>query len=246
MLAEPRDQRRLLDLAAIDTQITQVLHKRRTLPQHAEIVSLAEARKSVTAALVAANTAVSDARYALDKAERDLDPVRQRLERDQERLDAGVVSDPKVVASLVEEVAKLKSWISDLEDVQLDAMQQVDDTTAQQRKAEAIRAEGDTAIRQLMADRDAALGVLEEEAKGLQVEREAVTEGLPADLVAVYDKIRERTGLGAARLERNRCTGCGLEINAVELRRISTLMSNELVRCEECGRILVRVDEATR
>lgn len=244
MLAEPRAQLRLLDLADIDTKVAQVLHQRRVLPQHAQIVALAEKRKAVSAELVAANTALSDAQYVLDKAENDLIPVRDRLARDRERLDSGAISDPKVASSMLVEVGKLEQRINDLEDAQLEAMQAVEEATAVQADAQQRRLAGDTELRALMASRDEALAKLDDEVAQLQAERTSVVAELPKDLVVIYDKVRERTGLGAARLERNRCTGCGLELNAAELRRIAATMSHEVVRCEECSRILVRANPA--
>lgn len=241
MLAEPSAQVRLLDLAAVDTEIAQLLHKRKTLPEHAEIATLAEARKALTETLVAANTALSDAQYALEKAERDIDPVRDRIERDQQRIDSGSVTDPKVVSGLVDEVTNLKRRLSDLEDGQLEAMQVVEDAAAAQATAQAQRERGDVTLRQLMADRDAKAAEIDAEVADKRVERAALVSQLPADLVAAYDKTHERTGLGAAKLSRGRCTGCGLELNPAELRRIEATARNEVVRCEECGRILVRL-----
>lgn len=242
MLAEPRDQQRLLDLADLDTKVSQVLHQRRILPQHAEIVELAEERKQIASELVAANTALSDAEFVLDKAERDLEPVRDRLARDRQRLDDGAVSDPKVINSMLIEVGKLEQRISDLEDAQLEAMSAVEDASAVQVAVDGRRKDSEARLRQLMVDRDAALAKLDAEVAELQVERKTIVAELPKDLVTMYEKVRERTGLGAARLERNRCTGCGLELNSSELRRIAAAMSKEVLRCEECSRILVRTN----
>lgn len=244
MLAEPSAQMRLLDLAAVDTEISQLAHQRKSLPEHAEINALAETRKRVTARLVEANTALSDARYALEKAERDLDPVRDRLQRDQQRLDSGAVTDAKTVAGLADEVVKLKQRLSDLEDDQLDAMQLVEDATARQQAVQAERDHDDIRLREVMGHRDAQVAALDAEVADRQAERAIIAGDLPTDLIAAYDKTRERTGLGAAKLQHGRCTGCGLELNPAELRRITATVSNEVLRCEECGRILVRTPES--
>jgi predicted nucleic acid-binding Zn-ribbon protein len=49
-----------------------------------------------------------------------------------------------------------------------------------------------------------------------------------------------RGGVGAAELRQRRCTGCQLEINAAELREFAAAAEDEVLRCEECGRILIR------
>jgi len=48
-------------------------------------------------------------------------------------------------------------------------------------------------------------------------------------------------GVGAALLVGNKCDGCHLAINAIELERIKGLEVDEIIRCEECRRILVRI-----
>lgn len=244
MLAEPALQLRLLDLAATDTEIAQLGHRRRTLPIHAEIAELAETRKRVKARLVQANTQVSDAKYQVEKTERDIEPMRVRIERDQHRLDTGAVTDPKVVASLAAELTKMRQRLDDLEDCSLDAMQALEDATERQR---AIQVEGEVAdsrLRELLKQRDAAVAKLDEQIRDRERERELLAGGLPEELLSIYLRSHQRTGLGAARLHQGRCSGCGLELNPAELRRIKAALSNEVLRCEECGRILVRTSES--
>ena len=68
---------------------------------------------------------------------------------------------------------------------------------------------------------------------------------LPADLVTLYDKIRESSGgLGAALLRSGRCGGCRLELYGADLARVKAAAPDEVVRCEECRRIMVRTAES--
>ena len=67
---------------------------------------------------------------------------------------------------------------------------------------------------------------------------------MPAELLALYDKIRVSSGVGAAMLRRGRCEGCHLSLNTVDLRAIRDAPADEVLRCEECRRILVRTDES--
>ncbi len=63
--------------------------------------------------------------------------------------------------------------------------------------------------------------------------------------MALYEKIRgQQAGIGAAELKQRRCTGCRLELNNVEIARLRSADDDEVLRCEECRRILVRTAES--
>jgi predicted nucleic acid-binding Zn-ribbon protein len=60
-------------------------------------------------------------------------------------------------------------------------------------------------------------------------------------LVSEYERLRAGLGgIGVARLEGGRCLGCQLMLSAVERDRLKGLPPDEVVHCEECGRLLVR------
>lgn len=94
---------------------------------------------------------------------------------------------------------------------------------------------------ELETSRDAATKGLDEQRGGLAERRTGLDAELPADLVTTYTKLRERLGgIGAAQLQGKRCTGCRMELTAADLGRIAAAAPNAVLRCEECGRILVR------
>lgn len=241
MLAEPAQQLRLLDLVEIDTQISQRHHRSSSLPQHDQLAELRTSHREVAEQEVGAATALSDAQDALTRVESDLEPARQRLDRNQRRVDAGEVNDPKALRSMLQEIEHLKGRISDLEDADLEAMQAVEDAGALRDRLTASRAGIEAQARELMRTRDEALAVLDAELSDLAAERAIVAGGLDAALLTLYDKLRERTGVGAGKLEARRCTACGLGINQVALDRFLAAPPDEVLRCEECDRILVRV-----
>ncbi|HMQ37420.1 MAG TPA: nucleic acid-binding protein, partial [Micropruina sp.] len=119
MQAAATAQSRLLGLQSIDTAIAQLEHRRRSLPELARIAEKQQVRRRQGEQLIAANTVVSDLEGDVAKAEADLVPVRQRLERDQQRVNSGAVTDPKQLNALLDEIQHLKRRISDLEDVEL-------------------------------------------------------------------------------------------------------------------------------
>jgi hypothetical protein len=155
------------------------------------------------------------------------------------------VSNPKDLERLQHELVSLDRRISDLEDVELDVMQRLEDT---QRELDALRgqlAEIDSRIEALSAARGERLAEVEEEATRVGRDRSAAVAGMPGDLLALYDRLREQKGgVGAALLRARRCEGCSLELNSGDLAVIAKQPSDEVVRCEECSRILVRTGES--
>ena len=154
MRAEPADQLRLLDLAAIDVQIGQLTHRRQSLAELATIKQLMGERQGLVEDQVAAETRLSDARSAQQRVEADLDPARERLARNRQRVDAGAISDPKALRGMLEEIEHLGGRISKLEDDELDAMQLVEDAEAERDRIAADRHQLEDRIRELMAKRD--------------------------------------------------------------------------------------------
>jgi len=243
--ASPADQERLLALQAIDTAIDQLRHRRQNLPEQAELREAAAVHGQVAEELVAAETQVSDLELAVAKAESDLVPVRERRERDQRRIADGSVTDPKALASMVEEVDHLARRISDLEDIELEAMEELESATAIRDRLAARKAELTSRAQQGKARRDEALAAIYAELAGLTTDREAAAVVLPAALLATYDRSRAaHGGLGAVPLVQRRCGGCQLDINPADLRAYAAAPAEQLLRCEECGRILVRTAES--
>ncbi|MFI1012701.1 zinc ribbon domain-containing protein [Streptomyces sp. NPDC020965] len=244
MNAAPADQIRLLDVQALDVRLSQLAHKRNQLPEHAEIASLTKDLVQLRDLLVAAQTEESDLAREQIKAEQDVDQVRQRAVRDQQRLDSGTGS-PKDLENLQREIVSLAKRQGDLEDVVLDVMERREST--QERVAEltdrvaSVQAKNNDAT----ARRDAAQDALDAEAATVTKEREAVSAVVPADLLKLYEKLRvQQGGVGAARLFQRRCEGCQLELNITEVNDIRAAAPDTVTRCENCHRILVRTAES--
>lgn len=194
---------------------------------------------------MAATTEESDTAREQTKAEQDVDQVRQRAARDQQRLDSGAVTSPKDLESLQREIASLAKRQGDLEDIVLEVMERRE--SAQERVAEltdrvaAVQAKVDDAT----ARRDAATQELDAEAATVTKEREVVAGSVPADLLKLYDKLRaQQGGVGAARLYQRRCEGCRLELNITEINDVKAAAPDAVLRCENCRRILVRTADS--
>lgn len=240
MQAAPSEQARLLHLAEIDLAVEQARHRRANLPELATLRELGARRNAVTQQLVAAETRVSDLDDEVSRLNSDLEPAKARLERNQARVDSGAIADPKALRSMLEELEHLRGRISKLEDDELDLMQKAEDAGKHRDQVAAERASIDDTARGLIAAREKAFGEIDAEIEAELSRRQGVVAGLPEPLVALYEKIAARAGTGAGRLRDGRCTGCHVEANAADLRRYQQTPADEVVRCEECGRILIR------
>jgi uncharacterized protein len=243
--ANAQAQRRLLDLQGVDTAIAQLAHRAKTLPEHAVLAEMVARRSVLASRLVAADTKVSDLEREQARAESDLQPVTERLARNERRIADGSVGDPKALSSLVEEVAHLKRRIGVLEEAELEVMEALEAAGKErdELRKEIAALEDDVAA--VTAKRDQQMQELQTELRAQQAHRASVVPELPADLLALYTKIAAgHGGVGAAELHQRRCLGCRLEINAADLRQFAAAAPDEVLRCEECGRILVRTERS--
>ena len=244
MKADPGAQRRLLELQAVDTAIGQLDHRVKMLPEHALLAERQTRRQALGQELVAADTALSDATAAQVKAEADLAPVRERLARDERTIDGGTLTDPKTLRSMIDEIGHLKTRISTLEDEELELMEAVETAQAERARIMAARTSIEDEMRALIAKRDAAVGDLQADLADRRSVRASLLAEIPSALVDTYEKVRSRgNGVGAAALHGRQCTGCGLEANPSDYERYLKAAADEVLRCEECDRILVRAED---
>lgn len=244
MNAEPTRQLRLLDLQAIDTRLDQLAHARTHLPQLAQLADLGGKARLLDDQLVRSRTELDDVQREVAKAEADVQLVRDRAARDRARLDAGTGS-AKDLQAIQHELVSLTRRQSELEDIELEVMERAEAAESDVSELERGRGELMTRITALERERDEALARIDAEAADVARPREDVVGTVGADLVALYEKIRASSGgTGAAALRQRRCGGCRLELNQVEVQRIREAAPDEVLRCDECRRILVRTDES--
>jgi predicted nucleic acid-binding Zn-ribbon protein len=199
----------------------------------------------VSARLGKAETEVSDLEREQRKADADVEQVKTRRERNQQRIDGGTVGDPKQLQAMQHEIVALDKRITDLEDEELMVMERLE---AAQRDLGELTTElaeiNQTGSEQLVA-RDAAAAELTAQQQQSRAERDKLAADIPAELLALYERLRAQLGgVGVGALHQKRCGGCQLNVGASELARFATAPTDEVLRCEECNRILVRTDES--
>lgn len=244
MKADPTAQATLLELQAQDAILAQLQHRKNTLPEHAQIIELEEQLKEIDGQRIEADTKVSDLTREQKKADAEVEQVRTRRTRDEERLNSGAVSNPKDLSSLQHELVALERRISTLEDAELEIMEALEEAqsvlSARQAEVDRIKAE----LERTIAVRDTAITVIDQQAADALSERGSTAAHVPDDLIKLYDKLRGQYGIGAAALRARRCEGCRLEINGADLRELAAAPEDEVLRCPECSRILVRTAES--
>ena len=245
MKASPEEQLRLLELADLDAELGRIDHRRQGLPEHEELRKLEERDAQLRDSLAALEAEDGDLKRAQGKAESDVDQVRSRVDRDRQRLDAGQVSSPRELENLQSEIISLERRQSDLEEVVLEVMERRETAEQNRGAATAERAQLAAALLDASARRDVAVGELAEQARKAGSKRAEVAAQEPAEVLALYDRLRaQHGGVGAAALRRGRCEGCHLSLNTVDINTTRAAPPDEVLRCEECRRILVRTDES--
>lgn len=245
MKADPFAQLRLLDVQELDSRQDQLRHRLATLPQLAELKDLKRQRAEVDDRARDVRIAVDDLTRAQKRADADVEQVKARRKRDQDRMEQGLITNPKDLERMQGELVSLERRINELEDAELEVMEQLEEAQRDLDGLTAQISELDEKIATATGARDEAAAEIEEKLAESAGERKQKAEGMPEDLMTLYTRLREQKGgVGAAALRARSCGGCSLQLNSSELADIAKTPSDEVLRCEECNRILVRTSES--
>ncbi len=243
MKADPAVQRRLLELADVDAELSRVGHRRATLP---ELTAVAEAEQAVQArrdAQVAADTALGDLDREVKRQEKEVDAVRAREDRDRGLLAGGTVS-AKQMTDLEHELATLLRRQGTLEDDLLELMERREAVELDGKHAGVELAKAEEELAEASRRRDQVLADLDTTQARRDAEREKLVPQFPEALLGLYERVRANKSIGAALLRARRCGACRIELDRSAISRISGTAADEVVTCEECGAIMVRTPES--
>lgn len=245
MKADPSAQVRLLDLQDLDSRADQLRHQRRSLPEHSRLAELADARTRLDGHTQDARIVVDDLTTDQVKVDADVEQVKARRERDQQRIDQGLVSNPKDIQRMQQEMVSLERRIASLEDDEIEVMERLEEAQLTLDTLTEQLTDTDKQIEETTTARDAKLAEIDQALGDLETQRSPVAADLPGDLLTLYDRLREsKGGVGAALLRARSCGGCMLDLDNAELATIRGAADDELIRCDECSRILVRTAES--
>ncbi len=243
--ADPHDQLVLLDVQELDSRTDLLRHQRATLPELAEIAALQDERRTLDGQRRDAQMAVDDLTAEQVKVDADVEQVKARRARDRDRMDQGLIANPKDLQRMQGELESLERRINTLEDEELEVMERLEEAQSTLDSLVSRIGAIDDRLAALAASRDQKTAELDAALREVEEERGPLAEKLPADLVALYDKLRaQKGGVGAAPLRARQCGGCRLAVDPLEVGAIRAAPADEVIRCEECQRILVRTAES--
>lgn len=241
MKATPAHQALLMQLQELDTEIFQLNHKLKTMPEHEQIAAIHTRLENAAVELKVIETELEDVAIDLRRSEVDVEAVTARMEKDEKRLSAGL-GTPKELEQTQHELVTLAKRKAELEDGELEIMMRHDGI---KKRVDELKND-EAGLKQLELELNVRIENATTEINGL-ISRAAdnrmkLVPQIDSALLETYEKIRQsQGGVGAALLVGNKCDGCHLEINAIEVERIKTLADDDVLRCEECRRILVRI-----
>jgi uncharacterized protein len=240
--AEVVQQRSLLELAELDAELGRIAHRAEHLTEQQLLEQVQSDHRAANDRLAALQIALEDLDAHVAKFESEIDSVRKREDRDRSLLDSGNVN-AKQLAELQHELDTLQRRQASLEDSLLEVMERREELQTQQARELAAIDELQSALAAAQKARDDALVTIDQTRHQRASRRDELTASLDPDLVALYERQRAGGGPGAGLLQGRRCGSCRIEIDRGELARISAAAADEVLRCPECGAILLRVKD---
>lgn len=240
MKAEVEQQRSLLEVSELDGELSRIAHRIAHLPEQQGYERIQADHTSVSDRLAAMQLALEDLDTQVNRFESEIDAVRQREDRDRSLLDSGATS-AKQVSDLQHELETLQRRQSSLEDSLLEVMERREELQGQHAAEAAISDQLQAELAIARQALDGALGDLETVRRQRSDRRAELAAALDSELLALYERQRASSGVGAGRLQGHQCGACRIEIDRGELARISAAADDEVLRCPECSAILLRV-----
>jgi predicted nucleic acid-binding Zn-ribbon protein len=240
MKAEVIQQRSLLELAELDAERARIEHRAGHLVELQRLEEIQAMHREANDRLAALQIALEDLDEQVRKFEAEIDAVRQREDRDRGLLDSGA-TDAKQLTELQHELETLERRQSSLEDSLLEVMERREELQTEQAAELTKIDELQRDLGEAQQAYDDARSELDQLREQSLSRRDELVAGLDPDLVALYERQRTGGGAGAGLLQGDRCGACRIEIDRGELARISAAAEDDVLRCPECGAILLRV-----
>ena len=240
MQASPEQQSLILELQLLDNEIMQANTKLKSLPEVEQLLHIDKRIITATDEVATVKQEADQISLELRRGEVDVETVTDRIKKDEARLASGNAT-PKELEQTQHEIQTLKKRQLALEEIELEIMVRSEAVTERSKVLNTDLTSLETLKAEINQRLTAATNEINSVILAKQKDREVVAVKIEKALLDLYEKIRVSSGIGAASLVGNKCNGCNLAINAVEMQRIKTLPADEVLRCEECRRILVRI-----
>ncbi|MDO4900058.1 zinc ribbon domain-containing protein [Actinomyces sp.] len=244
MTSAPLSQQRLLiDLQKVDSQLARITHERKHLPVLERIEATVAQLKTNRRRAVVAAAALQEAQATAKTREEEVDQVVHRAQVLRERLSSGAAA-ARDLPAIQSEIDQLGRRQAVLEEAQIEAMEALESARAEADAAaeeeQTIRAGG----RELTAERDAEFARLDAQIAQARAERVDLAAAVGDALLAEYESVRASTGgLGAVALHGRRVEGGSVEISPQEYARIMSAPEDQVIHAEENDVIVVRMED---
>ena len=240
MQASPEQQSLILELQLLDNEIMQANTKLKSLSEVEQLLHIDKRIITATDEVATVKLEADQISLELRRGEVDVETVTDRIKKDEARLASGNAT-PKELEQTQHEIQTLKKRQLALEEIELEIMVRSEAVTERSKVLSTDLTSLETLKAEINQRLTAATNEINSVISAKQKDRGVVAVKIEKALLDLYEKIRSSSGIGAASLVGNKCNGCNLAINAVEMQRIKTLPVDEVLRCEECRRILVRI-----
>ena len=226
----------LLALQSIDREIA--AGKRRFV----EIDCTLSGNESIVRArqeLESAERAVHERHARQKDLEFEIQGVADKAVSSETHLYSGAISNPKELADLQAEIAALKRRRQSLEDDLLDAMISLEEAETEQNESQSDLQEKEQVWSTNQDHLRAEYETLTVRLERLSEKRERVISRLDQDVLSIYAELwKRKNGLPVAEAKAGACGVCGVTLSSSTEWK---LRQGELVQCNNCERILVRV-----
>jgi predicted nucleic acid-binding Zn-ribbon protein len=229
----------LLAIQDLDTAADVLRHRRAVLPERGELAT----RHTALAAIEAALGPTREARHQVERAQKAIEDDLATLAEKRAHVEAQMysVTNAKELVTMQQELDSFDRRRAVLEDQVLEQMVEAEPLDAEIEASMASRSGLDeeaialtAALAHAEADIDGQLAAIDEE-------RGPLAASIEPALLARYEKLRGRLqGVGVARLDGHKCTGCHLTLPGAEVEQVKRQARDEgIAECPECDRLLV-------
>lgn len=194
---------------------------------------------SAKAALVAYDKKLHDMERELRSDELELKSIDSKRANCEKRLYDGIIKNAKELSATQKEIQAMKDAQSKLDGRILELYDAIEERKNKIAHVQEVAGKIENKIAEVLTKQEQHRKKYDCELTELQNARnEAVTHVTDKQLLARYDLIRKKTGETAiAKVIDNKCEGCHVGVMQFVTRKL--FEDNELVSCENCGRILM-------
>jgi uncharacterized protein len=224
----------LYRLQQVDSQMDQIRARlkaiRETLDNDLEL-------RAAMDALSAAEDLHRQTSRALKESEAEVEKQSIKIERTESSLYSGSVHNPKELQDLQMDVVSLKKYLGTLEERELEAMVQAEETENELRSAREKLESVRSRLNEQNLDLTNESETLNRDLERFKAERDAITGDINAQLLKTYEGLRQhKRGLAVALISDDACSACGTTLTASQQQGARN--APQLYYCPTCGRIL--------